>query len=58
MHVPDHASVLPDHVDPIPVPDTEEEAWLLWLLLELGFYPTCGALLERHDSVGPGSVRL
>jgi hypothetical protein len=39
MHSPDHASVLPGHVDPIPMPDSLLEAELLLLLLEVGLYP-------------------
>lgn len=49
MHAPDHADILPEHVDPIPMPDTEEEAWLLRVLLELGFYPKWKALLGRKE---------
>ena len=39
MHVPDHESVLPEHVDPIPMPDSSREAELLVLLLDVGVYP-------------------
>jgi hypothetical protein len=39
MHKPDHASVLPDRIDPIPMPDTPREAEMLLLLLDMGFYP-------------------
>jgi len=44
MHVPDHAGELPKHVDPIPMPDTWEEAAILGWLLDIGLYPTCEAL--------------
>lgn len=39
MHSPRHASVLPDAIDPIPMPDTPREAALLVLLLDMGLYP-------------------
>jgi hypothetical protein len=39
MHKPDHTSVLPGHVSPIPMPDSPREAELLVLLLEAGLYP-------------------
>ena len=39
MHRPDHASVLPNHVDVIPMPDSPHEADILLLLLEMGLYP-------------------
>jgi len=39
MHRPEHASVLPDHVGPIPMPDSPREAEMLLLLLEAGLYP-------------------
>jgi len=39
MHKPDHVSVLPGHVDPIPMPDSPREAIMLLLLLEAGLYP-------------------
>lgn len=39
MHVPNHADELPDHVDPIPVPETKREAEMLLILLEAGLYP-------------------
>lgn len=39
MHAPDHADMLPEHVDPIPIPDTPREAELLVLLLDVGLYP-------------------
>jgi hypothetical protein len=39
MHRPDHASVLPDHLAPIPMPDTPREAEMLLILLEAGLYP-------------------
>jgi hypothetical protein len=39
MHRPGHASVLPDRIAPIPMPDTPREAELIVLLLEAGLYP-------------------
>ena len=39
MHRPEHASVLPGHIAPIPIPDSPREAELLVLLLEAGLYP-------------------
>lgn len=39
MHEPDHASVLPDHIAPMPVPDSPCEAEMLLILLEAGLCP-------------------
>ncbi|WP_251980331.1 hypothetical protein [Salinibacter ruber] len=39
MHRPGHAAVLPDRIDPIPMPDSQREAEMLLLLLEMGLYP-------------------
>jgi hypothetical protein len=39
MHRPGHASVLPDHIAPIPAPDSQREAEMLLILLEAGLYP-------------------
>jgi len=39
MHRPDHASVLPDHVAPMPMPDSPREAEMLLILLDMGLYP-------------------
>jgi hypothetical protein len=39
MHRPGHASVLPDRIDPMPMPDSQREAEMLLLLLEMGLYP-------------------
>lgn len=39
MHPPRHAPVLPDAIDPIPMPDTPREAELLVMLLDMGLYP-------------------
>lgn len=53
MHVPDHTSILPDHIDPIPIPDTTEEARQLLLLIEMGFYPSCDCFsLEKNSYSG------
>jgi len=38
MHVPEHASILPDHLDPIPIPDTKREAELLRFLPDADLY--------------------
>lgn len=54
MHVPDHADELPDHLNPIPIPDTREEAACLCLLLALGLYPSCETPLGRKDSADQG----
>ncbi|MCS3651841.1 hypothetical protein GGQ11_002897 [Salinibacter ruber] len=50
MHRPKHASVLPDHVGPIPMPDSPREAELLVLLLEAGLYP-------KVDPAGPEKIQ-
>ena len=39
MHVPERADVLPDYINPIPMPDTRREAEMLVLLLDAGLYP-------------------
>jgi len=39
MHVLNHGSVLPEHIDPIPMPDTCREAENLVLLLGVGISP-------------------
>ena len=39
MHLPDHASVLPSHVDPISMPGSPREAEMLLILLDMGLYP-------------------
>ena len=41
MHVPAHASRLPEGVAPIPVPDSRREAEVLLMLLNAGLYPKC-----------------
>ena len=41
MHVPAHASRLPEGVAPIPVPDSRREAEVLLALLSPGLYPKC-----------------
>jgi hypothetical protein len=41
MHVPSGTDELPDHVDPMPMPDTRREAEMLLILLEADFYPKC-----------------
>lgn len=38
MHVPDHFSVLPEHLDPMLMPDMPAERHNLLSLLELGYY--------------------
>jgi hypothetical protein len=42
MRRPNHASVLPDHVDPMPAPESPREAEMLLILLEAGLYPKIG----------------
>lgn len=49
MHSPYHASDLPDHITPIPMPDTCREAELLVLLLEMGLYPTLAPTESQTD---------
>ena len=39
MQRPDHATVLPEHIDPIPMPESPCEVELLLLLLKAGLYP-------------------
>jgi hypothetical protein len=41
MHVPAHASRLPEGIAPIPVPDSRWEAEVLMVLLNAGLYPKC-----------------
>ncbi|MCS3698369.1 hypothetical protein GGP73_003092 [Salinibacter ruber] len=55
MHRPGHASVLPDHITPIPAPDSPREAELLVLLLEAGLYPK--GLYPKIDSAEPEKTR-
>ena len=61
MHVPSHSAVLPDGVDPIPMPDTRGEAEMLLILLDAGLYPQCASEdrghSDRKDSGGRGVVR-
>jgi hypothetical protein len=41
MHVcQSHEEMLPEGIPPMLMPDSKEEARLLWLILELGLYPT------------------
>ncbi|MCS3755216.1 hypothetical protein GGP79_003200 [Salinibacter ruber] len=57
MHVPAHASKLPEGVTPIPVPDSRREAEVLLVLLNAGLYPKCAderARRDRKDSTGEG----
>ena len=39
MHIPSHSPVLPDGVDPIPMPGSPREAEMLLILLDMGLYP-------------------
>ena len=39
MQRPDHATVLPEHTDPIPMSESPCEVELLLLLLKAGLYP-------------------
>jgi hypothetical protein len=52
MHRPDHASVLPDHVAPIPMPDSPREAEMLLLLLDMGLYPKIAS--AEPEKIRPG----
>ncbi|MCS3708232.1 hypothetical protein GGP62_003327 [Salinibacter ruber] len=49
MHVPAHASRLPEGVAPIPVPDSRREAEVLLMLLNAGLYPKCADGQARRD---------
>ncbi|WP_263786867.1 hypothetical protein [Salinibacter grassmerensis] len=49
MHLPDHASMRPDHVSPIPMLDSKREAEMLCLLLDAGLHP---CLQEGSDQEG------
>jgi len=57
MHYPDHASVLPDHVDLLPTPGSPREAEILLLLLEMGLYLKCapaeGEKVQPDEGKGP-----
>lgn len=64
MRVPNHADELPDHVDPIPMPETKREAEMLLILLEAGLYPKCEAdglaqsgLVSRSKGIALFSIR-
>lgn len=57
MHVPDHADVLPEHADPIPMPDTRREAELLVLLLDAGVYPKFVSSENGKDDLPRGTAR-
>lgn len=48
MHTASHEEMLPDHVPPMPMPDTRGEARRLLLCLELGYMPT----YEREEGLG------
>lgn len=52
MHRPVHAEALPPQIDPMPMPDSEREAELLALLLEIGLYPKL--VPQESDKVGVG----
>jgi hypothetical protein len=52
MHKPDHASVLPDHLAPIPMPDSPREAEMLLILLEAGLYPKI--VPAQSEKIKPG----
>ncbi len=47
---PEHESVLPDHVSPIPRPESRAEARLLLLCLKIGFFPTYERAGEEGES--------
>ncbi|MCS4169376.1 hypothetical protein GGQ05_000820 [Salinibacter ruber] len=55
MHVPTHASRLPEGVVPIPVPDSRREAEVLLMLLNAGLYPKCDDGEARRDGKEPAA---
>jgi hypothetical protein len=57
MHVPAHASRLPEGVAPIPVPDSRREAEVLLMLLNAGLYPKCAGEKGRRDGKDPAGAR-
>jgi hypothetical protein len=57
MHVPAHASSLPEGVAPIPVPDSRREAEVLLMLLSAGLYPKCAGGQARRDGKDPAGAR-
>ncbi|MCS4048030.1 hypothetical protein GGQ04_003187 [Salinibacter ruber] len=57
MHVPAHASRLPEGVAPIPVPDSRREAEVLLMLLNAGLYPKCADGQARRDGKDPARAR-
>jgi hypothetical protein len=57
MHVPAHASRLPEGVAPIPVPDSRREAEVLLMLLNAGLYPKCAGERARRDGKDPAGAR-
>jgi hypothetical protein len=57
MHVPAHASELPEDVAPIPVPDSRREAEVLLALLSAGLYPKCADGQVRRDGKDPAGAR-
>ncbi|MCS3635911.1 hypothetical protein GGP57_003256 [Salinibacter ruber] len=54
MHGPGHASVLPNHIAPMPAPDSPREAEILLLLLEMGFYPKIVPVQSGEARPGEG----
>ena len=52
MHTADtHCDILPENISAMLMPDSKQEARLLWLCLEVGLYPT-----ETADNDEPESV--
>lgn len=48
MRTPEHAEVLPDHLEPMPVPETRLET--LWLLILTDMYCEDDPSTERHPT--------
>jgi hypothetical protein len=57
MHVPAHASRLPEGVAPIPVPDSRREAEVLLALSSAGLHPKCAGEKGRRDGKDPAGAR-
>ncbi|CBH22775.1 hypothetical protein SRM_p61019 (plasmid) [Salinibacter ruber M8] len=57
MHVPAHASRLPEDAAPIPVPDSRREAEVLLAPRSAGVYPKCAGEKGRRDGKDPAGAR-
>ena len=53
MHIPSHSPVLPDGVDPIPMPGSPREAEMLLILLDMGLYPKIVPAKSEAKSENP-----